>query len=582
MLTEGLKAYHEGNFVLAAELFAEERGRTPSSAQAAYCHATALIALEDFKQAEKALRDALQLNPSYVDAAERLVLLLHRQGRYRDALGLHNQLIEIQPQNARFWNLFGFCLSQLERYDLANRCYVQALRIDPASPDGLYGLATTIQKLGRFAEAVEAYERYLEKMPQDSLAWSQRLMAANHVEHFTNTDLWQAHKRFGEKFPPDASRRFNYLTERVEKLRVGFLSPDFRTHSVAYFIEPILKHLGSERFDVFLYHDSRENDPMTAKIRAHARTWRDVKGQDDLQLERTILGDQLHVLVDLAGHTGLNRISLLAKRLAPVQVNYLGYPNTTGLQSMDFRFVDPLSDPPGAGDALHSERLVRFSSCAWCYAPQEDTPEPVRRTRAEGTGLTFASFNLMAKVTDTVLRSWKQILDGASGSRLLLKSPDWTSPDLIKATKKRLAEAGLAEAKIELLPRATSRRAHLDLYNDVDVALDPYPFNGTTTTCEALWMGVPVVSLVGDRHASRVGYSLLSAVGKAEWACKDLASYLETALRLAREASSQSETSRLALRQAMLASPLMRAEEQARLFGDALYQVFQERVGGAA
>jgi predicted O-linked N-acetylglucosamine transferase (SPINDLY family) len=238
-------------------------------------------------------------------------------------------------------------------------------------------------------------------------------------------------------------------------------------------------------------------------------------------------------LIDLAGHSAMNRLPLFAKNLAPVQMTYLGYPNTTGLPAMGYRLVDETTDPTGEGDALATEKLLRFSPCAWAYEPPKDAPSP--SMPEAGAPITFGSFNNFLKVSTDTLSAWAQLLGRVPGSRLLIKSPYLEDSEVLASVREKLAAAGIATDRVELLGFFASPAEHLAAYSRVDVALDTFPYNGTTTTCEALWMGVPIVSLIGDRHAARVGLSLLSAVGHADWATENTEAYIEKATALSHD-----------------------------------------------
>jgi predicted O-linked N-acetylglucosamine transferase (SPINDLY family) len=574
-LSEGVAQLEAGRARDACSLFARARQADPRMPEAAFCHATALIACEDYPAAEAGLRDAVKLRPTYAEAWERLSLLLQKQGRFKDALACHDVLARLQPKAPKTWVSYGRCLFELDRLDAALRCHERALALDPSCADAHLGRATSLHKLERMTEAVEAYQRYLAHNKGNAKAWSQCLMAMNHLPSFGPEKLWQAHHAFGKSFEVSTPRRFERDKNPDRRLRVGFLSPDLKAHSVAYFFEPLLRHLDKQAFEVFLYHDGDELDSVSRRLEAEAFLWRNVSRIGSEQLEAILLGDTLDILVDLAGHAGANRLPLFARRLAPVQLSYLGYPNTTGLAEMDYRFVDVITDPDENDQRYHSERLVRFSPCAWTYEPLLEAPEPLSgKTHGEG-GTVYGSFNYLGKVTDEVLGLWKAILDRDPASRLLLKSPDLSSPDIRQSVLRRLQTCGLGPERVELLDRTASRQSHLSQYNRVDVALDPFPYNGTTTTCEALYMGVPVVTLGGDRHAARVGKSLLTAIGHPDWVARNRDEYLDLALRLAAQSRVASASDRLLLRKRVQESQLMNAPAQSALFGQALRSCWQ-------
>jgi predicted O-linked N-acetylglucosamine transferase (SPINDLY family) len=359
---------------------------------------------------------------------------------------------------------------------------------------------------------------------------------------------------------------------------VAFLSQDLRAHAVAFFLEPLIAHLDPSRFEVVLYHDHLQVDSVSNRLRFHAALWRNFMGRSDSFVERVIRSDAPDVLVDLAGHSGHSRVHLFARRLAPVQITYLGYPNSTGLPAIDYRFTDEVADPKGDADRMHVERLVRFSSCAWAYQPSAELGAAGAVPPAgEGEAVSFGSFNNLSKVNDATLRLWGRVLSAVPGSRLVLKSI-WFDREGIRP---RLGLAGIDPARVAMLEPSPDPVTHLACYREVDIALDPCPYGGTTTTCEALWMGRPVVTLSGDRHASRVGASLLTAIGRPEWIARSPEAYVQIARDLAEDRSALRSAS-AGLRGALQRSPLMDHVAQAQRFGDALRRCWMHWCGAGA
>jgi protein O-GlcNAc transferase len=343
-----------------------------------------------------------------------------------------------------------------------------------------------------------------------------------------------------------------------------------RAHSCAYFLEPLLQHLDRQQFELYLYHDHFRVDAVSLRLQAQAAVWRNLVGQPGPAVEQIIRADAPDILIDLAGHTGMNnRLALFARRLAPVQVTYLGYPNTTGLPAMDYRFTDAVADPVGEADRFATERLVRFAPTAWTYAAPPDAPAVNVRPSSPDTPVTFGCFNNLAKLTDAMLAAWAKVLHGVPGSRLWLKGSGLGDRATRAGYLERFARLGLPAERITLLDRTAETASHLAMYHEVDVALDTFPYHGTTTTCEALWMGVPVVTLAGDRHMSRVGASLLTAIGHAEWIAASADDYVRIATDLALDRGRLGAI-RAGLRQEITRSPLGDHRAQADLFGAAL------------
>lgn len=318
------------------------------------------------------------------------------------------------------------------------------------------------------------------------------------------------------------------------RLRVGFLSNDLRAHSCANFLAPLLRNLDRAAFETVAYSTTVQPDAQTAALRPCFAAWRDCGSLDQVQLTELIVRDGVDVLIDLMGHTINNSVFCMSMRPAPVQATWLGYPNTTGLDCVDWRIVDGVTDPAGDGhtptfDSRCTERLLRLDPCFLCYDPPKDAP-PARR--ADGPPA-FGSFNASTKINDRVLDAWAKVLLAAPGWRLLLKAGGFRDAGVRAAVMGGLERRGVEASRIEVLPHASTTREHLEMYSRVDIALDTFPYNGATTTCEALWMGVPVVTFAGRTHAGRVGASLVKAVGLGELCGEDEEGFIRIAAALA-------------------------------------------------
>jgi len=352
------------------------------------------------------------------------------------------------------------------------------------------------------------------------------------------------------------------------KLRIGYVSPDFRRHSVAWFFEPLLRAHDRERFEVHCYYNNLAEDDATARIRSEADGFRPIYGEPPATVADWIAEDGIDILVDLAGHTGDNRLMLFGLKPAPVQMTWLGYPGTTGVETIDYRLTDARADPPGAADEYSSETLIRLPDCFHCYGPMPEAPEPTAGSATEPGAVTFGSFNNITKVTPELVGLWSRLLRELPDSRLLLKAKGLQDPTTRGRYEALFAAEGIGSDRLELIGFLEDSRDHLALYGRVDVALDTMPYNGTTTTCEALWMGVPVVTAAGETHAARVGVSLLTAAGAPELIAPDEDGYVALAKALACDLE-RLRSLRAGLRQRMAASPLTdaprftRAVEQA-------------------
>ncbi len=565
----GLLAFQEGRLAEAVDFLGRAHAIDRAHAPCEMRLGLALNAAGRFEVAEAHLRHAVETKPDFHDGWDNLAYCLKTQNRLLEAITCHKQALALAPGFALGWYNYGLTLSLSGRVFEALECHDRAIAADPKYSLARFGRAQALQQTNRIPEAVEEYGRFLALQPQHHEARSYRLFALHYLDGISREQLHEEHLAYGRAVGAPEAREFQNIAEPARRLRVGFLSPDLRAHSVAFFIEPLVRHLDRERFEIYLYHDHFREDAVSARLRSHAVVWRNFVGQPAAAVEKRILADAPDILIDLAGHTGLNRLPLLARRLAPVQITYLGYPNTTGVEAIDYRFTDAIADPAPGSDAFASETLVRFAPTAWSYEPPAEAPEVAMSPCFASGRVTFGCFNNLAKITDRMLRVWGRLLQAVPTARLRLKGRGFDDPLVRARYEERFAHCGLPVNRVDLVERTAGAAEHLTLYGDIDIALDTSPYHGTTTTCEALWMGVPVVTLVGSQHMSRVGFSLLNAVDHAEWCAADEDAYVRIATDLARDQFALAQT-RAGLRGEMLASALLDHPAQAERFGEAL------------
>jgi protein O-GlcNAc transferase len=572
----GLVAYQQGRMPEALELLGRAHQANPRDHVCEMSYALALIAACHTTEAEAHLRHVVQVRPDFSEGWERLAYCLKVQDRLAEAIACHEKVAALQPGHAPGWYDFGLTLSLTGRFADALVCHERALVADPGYALARFGRAQALQQAHRLAEAVGEYEKFLTLEPRHHEARSFRLFALHSLDGISREQLFAEHLAFGRAVGSLPAPALSNTPDPVRRLRVACLSPDLRVHSVAFFLEPLLKHLHHSEFELYLYHDHFREDGVSTRLRALATVWRNFVGQSGETLEAAIRADAPDILIDLAGHTGMtNRLPLFARRLAPVQITYLGYPNTTGLSAMDYRFTDAIADPPGDADRFATEKLVRFAPTAWAYAPPADAPAlnpPPCLSRGQ---VTFGCFNTPAKITESILMLWAQILVTVPHSRLCLKGAGLADPAIRGRYAMRFAQFGVTADRLDFLERTPDTQSHLACYHGVDLSLDTFPYNGTTTTCEALWMGVPVVTLAGDSHMSRVGASLLAAAGHPEWIAADRQDYVEKAVRLA-ENPGQLAILRAGLRADLERGPLLDHAGQAGCFGAALCACWQD------
>ncbi|MDX2130852.1 MAG: glycosyltransferase [Planctomycetota bacterium] len=527
---------------------------SPRSAEAALLVADVCESLGAYPQALHWAQRAAELAPADAGVQERAGYLASVEGDARRAEALLRAALALEPGRASARQHLAGALCDARRFSDARDLLRAGLALEPGHVGLASMLAGTLLNLARVDEALDVIRVHAAQHPDSAgLAMGEALLL-NYAD-VPAGEVFAAHRRFGEALsrsitdPPFAHAN---TRDPARRLRVGVVSPDLRAHSVAAFAAPILRHHDREAIDLVVYQTNYASDDVTARLRTLGGAWRVMDTATDDALARAIHADSIDVLIELSGLTHGHSLPALARRPAPVIVTYMGYPNTTGLGGVSERWVDAHTDPPGA-EAFCVERLRRLDPCFLCYDPPADAPAPA--PRAADAPVTFGSFNSAQKISSATVALWRGVLGRVPGARLLLKAVNFEDAALRDDLRARLAQGGIAADRVELRPPVRDKAGHLAAYADVDIALDPFPYHGTTTTCEALWMGVPVVTRAGDRHASRVGATLLHAVGRPEWIAPSDEAFIEIAARLAHDRGALARE-RMDLRERVRASPL--------------------------
>jgi predicted O-linked N-acetylglucosamine transferase (SPINDLY family) len=446
----------------------------------------------------------------------------------------------------------------------------------------LNGLAGLLKSTGRADEAVAYYRRLIVEKQNNALTYegyTNFLMNFICTTTHTPEEVFAEHRQWGEQLCEQQLQfagQFENQPAPDKVLRIGYVSSDFGRHPVSFFIEPLLSLHDQEQFMIFLYSNLEHEDDVTEQLKQRPVTWRQIFGRDDEEVVRVIREDNIDILVDLGGLTRKNRLAVFARRAAPVQVTWLGYAHSTGLPSMDYRITDAIADPPGMTEHLHTERLYRLQDCFLGYCPPINSPSLSPLPVDTAGYITFVAFNNLAKTNDTLLEWWATILKRVPGSRLLLKDHRFVSDSCFRNSwLDRFAILGITVDRLGLQDWSPTVHDHLELLSQGDIALDAYPYNGTTTTSEALWMGVPVVTLAGPSHVSRVSASLLSNVGVPELVSHSPEEYIENAVHLAGNRD-RLHFYRANLRALMQASPLMDFEGFARKIEAAYRDIWEK------
>jgi protein O-GlcNAc transferase len=531
------------------------------------------VALRDNGRLDEALAAtmrAVTLLPQLSETHSTLASVLMYQGRTHEALAAAQKAVELNRDSSEAWFQFGNALQSLGRHVEAIDAYRKTIQFNPAGPAAWGNLATILYAIGRLDEAIAADHEALKLAPEFYDVHSGMLFALNGHPRISSEQLFQEHLNWGRRHAAHIKPMGPHTNDRNpdRRLRVSYVSADFAVHSVSYFLQPLLEAHDRAAVEIFGYSNVRVPDASTEALRKRCDHWRPIQALSDEKAAELVRQDQIDVLVDLSGHSAGGRLLIFARRPAPVQFAYLGYPNTTGLSAIGYRITDALADPVGSGEQLYTEHLVRLPRCAWCYRPPANSPEVNNLPAAQAGHVTFGSFSALAKINDDVIVLWRQVLDAVPRSRLVIKSVNLRDPEVRREVRDRFAAGGIEAARLDVLEPMADVNDHLAAYHRVDIALDTFPYHGTTTSCEALWMGVPVVTLAGDRHASRVGVSLLSTVGMEDLIARDAQQFVQIAADLARDRT-RLQHLRATLRLRMQQSALMDARSLAHAIEDA-------------
>lgn len=602
-----------GQFEEALACYRKALSSKPDFAEAYYNLGCALEELRRHGDAAENLSRAVAIKPDFAAAHYNLGNCLRGMGRLEAAASSYHGALDIFPDFAEAWCNLGVVLQDLGesddslegRYEEAAGCMCRAIAIKPDYAEAHYNLGNCLRKQGRLNEAVASYRRALEIDPDYSGAWcnlgvalknlgeqegaiascrralflkpdspdmhSNLLFTLNNYAELYEGEISAACREYERRFGGWDGRRHSNAASPERRLRVAYVSPDFRRHAVAYFAEPILANHDRSQVEVYCYAEVAREDDYTERFRGLTDHWRSTVGLSDEAVAEKIRQDRIDILIDLAGHTAGNRLPVFGRKPAPVQITYLGFAGSSGLSAMDYRLTDRYADPEGT-EGRYTEKLLRLPYSLWCYRPGPDMPDVTVLPAQKRGYLTFGSFNNFNKLDQETMDLWAALLRAIADSRLMMLTvPEGEARQRLL---KEFAARGIDAQRLELhgsLPMDAFHRKFLE----ADIALDPVNVNGGTTTCEALWMGLPVLSLTGKRFLSRAGLSILSTVGMADFAAATPEAYLQVASYLNENRDLLAEI-RANLRGFVVASPLTDEAGFTRTLEGVYRQVWRE------
>ena len=548
---------------------------------------------KNYQSAIKSYEKAVKIKPDYFEALNNIGMVYNTTGNFNDAVIYFKKALEIKPDYSSAMNNLGTVYKQTAQYEKALEYYKKAVLSDPKNAQAHNNLADIYKDKGQLDDAfihlkkaiemrpdyIQAYNNLgviykeqtelkkaldcfkyaIEIKPDFFQAHSNYLRLLNYFPDTNQSFIFEEHKKFGQicKSVPVYK---NYLNSKdlSKKLCIGYVSPDFKRHSVAFFIESILKHHDSNSFKIICYSNVSAPDEITERLQLLAHEWKNIYKMDDNQICEMIYNDKVDILIDLAGHTRNNSLTVFAQKPAPVQVTYLGYPNTTGLKTIDYRLTDIHSDPIEF-DKYYTEKQIRIPGGFLCFQPEKNSPIVKELPAIKNNYITFGSFNHISKINETLIKIWSKILLSVPDSKLILKSNAFNDPKTKEKYIKFFEDNEVSTTRLTMTGLINSLNDHLDYYNKIDISLDTFPYNGTTTSLESLWMGVPFVALNGNTHASRVGVSILKCIGFDDFIADSKGTYIAKAVFLSKDLQLLSKL-RNNLRNILLQSNLMNPE----------------------
>jgi protein O-GlcNAc transferase len=519
-------------------------------------------------------RRALELKLDFAEAHYNLGNVLKDQGKGDEAIECYYRALELKPGFVEAHFNLGITLKDQGKLDEAVACYGRILELKPEYAEAHDNLGTVLKDQGKLDEAIACHRRALELKPGFADAHSNLLYTLQFCADQENRRIYAEHLRWSRRYAEPLKRFIQpNSNERSpnRRLRIGYVSADFNKHPVGRFLLPLLESHNHQEFEIFCYASVRSPDSITDLCRTHADVWRNVLDSDDEQLARIVRQDQIDILVDLTMHMANNRLLAFARKPAPVQVTYLAYCGTTGLNTIDYRFTDPYLDPTGQDGECYFERSIRLPETYWCYRPMAGAPEENALPALQGGPVMFGCLNNFAKVTLPTLVAWGRILQAVPNSRLLLHAGVGSHRARVQEI---LAQQDISPDRVVFTEKVGGTE-YFRLYQSIDVALDPFPYGGGTTTCDALWMGVPVVTLVGRTAVGRGGLSILSNIGLVNLVAYDPEQYIRIAVELVQDLP-ELDRLRGALRNRMQCSPLMDASRFARNIEAAYRSMWQD------
>ena len=532
----GLVSFAEKKYDDACIYFSQSTQLQADFPESCFYLARSYKMLKKTDQAIHYYQKTISIKPDFSHAYLNLAILYHDIDENQLALDYCVKAAEIDPRSKTIRYNYANLLKKYGFIEKAIHEYQMAISIDQHFYEAYYNLSNCFLARAQLFEAIDCCRRVTQLKPDFLDGYHSYLFFLNYCHNYSQKDIYYEHLDWVSTLSiPPKKNLYRQTLKKDRQLKIGYFSPDLKIHPLPSFLISILKHHCQKNFSIYCYANVKKQDKKTFYIQSLVPHWRDCYQWEDDTLFDQVQTDEIDILVDLAGHTANNRLPVFAMKPAPIQVTYLGYPNTTGLKTIDYRLTDRWADPPGEDDVYYSEQLIRLPHCFLCYSPSDEAPLESAPPVISRGYITFGSFNNSKKLSYPTVATWSLLLKSSPKSRLVLKDQAFQFKEIVNRWKNIFKQYGISSHRLTFIGPDKSFTDHLATYAELDIALDTFPYNGTTTTCEALWMGVPVITLSGNRHASRVGASLLNVLGLSDLVTYSIDAYIECILALSRD-----------------------------------------------
>jgi len=532
------------------------------------------IEMGNYEEAKIYLIRAIEIKPEISELHNNLGSVYRFQKKLNEAEHCYRKSIKINSNFAEAYNNLGVVLVDLRRLSEAKISFEQAIKIKNNYPEAYTNLGSLLKDLGCFEEAIKNYRIAINQNPDYLLAYSNLLFSMNYIENISKAERLKEALIFGERASYKISGKFhNWEGVKNNIIRIGFVSADLMSHPVGYFIEGLIKNIDRNRYDLYAYFNSPIEDEMTIKLKKNFKEWKIIYGRDDCSTARKIHKDNINVLIDLSGHTANNRLSVFCYKPSPIQISWLGYFATTGLKEIDYIIGDPYVTPEHESKQF-VEQIWRLPETYLCFTPPEIELKIEELPALKNGYITFGCFNNLSKINEKVIELWSKILLNIENSKILIKAKQLNDKSTVNALLNKFNNYNVASERI-IIEGFTNRIEYLNSYNRVDIALDPFPFPGGTTSVEGLWMGVPVITKKGTRFISHNGETIAINSGQSMWLAKDDQEYLDKAIYFSSDLNILSQI-RNNLRRKVLSSPLMDAKRFTLNFENAIEKMWKK------